>query len=155
MTGARKAMCGRTMKFAGAAKLPVVFVVNNKQWVFGAAQVADGIADTGAKPSQLDFAASRSTATTFLPCAVAAAAIASARAGEGPRLIEAVIHRHGGHTTADDASRYRRNKKSRRPGSRNRSCMSYQNRTVSASTVNLTFDRSAKGALTTMGWFCR
>ena len=34
-------------------------------------------------------------------------AIAAARAGEGPRLIEAVTYRLGDHTTADDASRYR------------------------------------------------
>ena len=35
------------------------------------------------------------------------AAIASARTGEGPRLIEAVTYRLSDHTTADDASRYR------------------------------------------------
>jgi 2-oxoisovalerate dehydrogenase E1 component alpha subunit len=34
-------------------------------------------------------------------------AIAAARAGEGPRLIQAVTYRLGDHTTADDASRYR------------------------------------------------
>ena len=39
--------------------------------------------------------------------AAAAAAIASARAGEGPCLIEAVTYRLGDHTTADDAARYR------------------------------------------------
>ena len=33
--------------------------------------------------------------------------MAAARAGEGPRLIEAVTYRLGDHTTADDASRYR------------------------------------------------
>jgi 2-oxoisovalerate dehydrogenase E1 component subunit alpha len=35
------------------------------------------------------------------------AALAHARAGEGPRLIEALTYRLGDHTTADDAARYR------------------------------------------------
>ncbi|MGH7248546.1 MAG: thiamine pyrophosphate-dependent enzyme, partial [Pseudomonadota bacterium] len=43
----------------------------------------------------------------FAVRAAADAAIASARAGKGPRLIEAVSYRLGDHTTADDASRYR------------------------------------------------
>src|SRR5207302_5950376 len=34
-------------------------------------------------------------------------ALAAARAGDGPRLIEAVTYRLGDHTTADDAARYR------------------------------------------------
>jgi hypothetical protein len=34
-------------------------------------------------------------------------AIAAARSGDGPRLIEAVTYRLGDHTTADDAARYR------------------------------------------------
>jgi pyruvate dehydrogenase E1 component alpha subunit len=39
--------------------------------------------------------------------AAAADAIAAARDGRGPRLIEAVTYRLGDHTTADDAARYR------------------------------------------------
>ena len=39
--------------------------------------------------------------------AAAEEAIAAARDGKGPRLIEAVTYRLGDHTTADDASRYR------------------------------------------------
>jgi pyruvate dehydrogenase E1 component alpha subunit len=39
--------------------------------------------------------------------AAADEAIAAARNGEGPRLIEAVTYRLGDHTTADDAGRYR------------------------------------------------
>jgi 2-oxoisovalerate dehydrogenase E1 component alpha subunit len=34
-------------------------------------------------------------------------AVARARAGKGPTLIEAVTYRFGPHTTADDATRYR------------------------------------------------
>src|SRR5262249_18046969 len=39
--------------------------------------------------------------------AAAEDAIAQARAGAGPRLIEAVTYRLSDHTTADDAARYR------------------------------------------------
>jgi pyruvate dehydrogenase E1 component alpha subunit len=39
--------------------------------------------------------------------AAAQAAIAQARAGGGPRLIEAMTYRLSDHTTADDAARYR------------------------------------------------
>jgi pyruvate dehydrogenase E1 component alpha subunit len=39
--------------------------------------------------------------------AAAEEAIAAARDGKGPRLIEAVAYRLGDHTTSDDASRYR------------------------------------------------
>src|SRR3974377_130999 len=42
-----------------------------------------------------------------LPSAAGHGACAPARAGDGPRLIEAVTYRLGDHTTADDASRYR------------------------------------------------
>ena len=39
--------------------------------------------------------------------AAALDAIGHARAGQGPRLIEAITYRLGDHTTADDAGRYR------------------------------------------------
>jgi pyruvate dehydrogenase E1 component alpha subunit len=39
--------------------------------------------------------------------AAAEEAIAAARGGKGPRLIEALTYRLGDHTTADDAARYR------------------------------------------------
>src|SRR5262249_28255434 len=39
--------------------------------------------------------------------AAAEGAIAAARVGKGPYLIEAVTYRLGDHTTADDAARYR------------------------------------------------
>ena len=37
-------------------------------------------------------------------------ALASARRGDGPTVIEAVTYRLSDHTTADDATRYRRDK---------------------------------------------
>jgi TPP-dependent pyruvate/acetoin dehydrogenase alpha subunit len=43
----------------------------------------------------------------FAVWVAAAEALARARSGGGPTLIEAVTYRIGDHTTADDASRYR------------------------------------------------
>src|SRR5207253_581584 len=40
-------------------------------------------------------------------CAAPVAAVARARAGEGPTLIEAITYRVSFHNTTDDASRYR------------------------------------------------
>ena len=75
----------------------------------GAAQAADGVARRWRRrPSPRASRASRSTATTSLRCATAVEqAIAAARSGQGPRLIEALTYRLGDHTTADDAARYR------------------------------------------------
>jgi 2-oxoisovalerate dehydrogenase E1 component alpha subunit len=97
------------MNFAGVWKLPVVFVVNNNQWAISVplkrqtasetlAQKAIAAGFTGEQVDGNDVIAVR---------AAAEEAIAAARAGEGPRLIEAVTYRLGDHTTADDAARYR------------------------------------------------
>jgi pyruvate dehydrogenase E1 component alpha subunit len=97
------------MNFAGVWKLPVVFVVNNNQWAISVplrrqtasqtlAQKAIAAGFSGEQVDGNDVIAVRAAVDT---------AIAAARAGEGPRLIEAVTYRLGDHTTADDASRYR------------------------------------------------
>jgi 2-oxoisovalerate dehydrogenase E1 component subunit alpha len=97
------------MNFAGVWKLPVVFVVNNNQWAISVplklqtasetlAQKAIAAGFTGEQVDGNDIIAVRAAADE---------AIAAARAGEGPRLIEALTYRLGDHTTADDAARYR------------------------------------------------
>lgn len=97
------------MNFAGVWKLPLVFVVNNNQWAISVplklqtasqtlAQKAIAAGMMGEQVDGSDVIAVRASVE---------AAIAAARAGEGPRLIEAVAYRLGDHTTADDASRYR------------------------------------------------
>jgi 2-oxoisovalerate dehydrogenase E1 component alpha subunit len=97
------------MNFAGVWKLPVVFVANNNQWAISVplklqtasqtlAQKAIAAGFPGEQVNGSDVIAVRASAS---------AAITAARAGEGPRLIEAVAYRLGDHTTADDASRYR------------------------------------------------
>jgi len=97
------------MNFAGIWKLPVVFMVNNNQWAISVplkrqtatqtlAQKAIAAGFCGEQVDGNDVVAVRAAVDV---------AIAAARAGEGPRLIEAVTYRLGDHTTADDASRYR------------------------------------------------
>lgn len=97
------------MNFAGVHRLPVVFVVNNNQWAISVplarqtasqtlAQKAIAAGIAGEQADGNDVVAVRASAE---------AALARARAGEGPTLIEAVTYRLGDHTTADDASRYR------------------------------------------------
>ena len=97
------------MNFAALHKLPVVFVVNNNGWAIsvplrlqtGAATLAQKAIAAGMPGEQVDgndIVAVRASV---------AEALAAARAGSGPCLIEALTYRLGDHTTADDARRYR------------------------------------------------
>ena len=97
------------MNFAGVHKLPLLFVANNNQWAISVplklqtasqtlAQKAIAAGCTGEQVDGNDVIAVR---------AAAEEAIAQARAGGGPRLIEALTYRLSDHTTADDAARYR------------------------------------------------
>jgi 2-oxoisovalerate dehydrogenase E1 component alpha subunit len=97
------------MNFAGVQHLPLVFVVNNNQWAISVplklqtraetlAQKAIAAGFPGEQVDGNDVIAVRQTVEQ---------AIAAARDGGGPRLIEAVTYRLGDHTTADDAARYR------------------------------------------------
>ncbi len=97
------------LNIAGVWRLPAVFVINNNQWAISVpvsrqtaahtlAQKAVAAGIPGERVDGNDVIAVR---------AVVEQAIAKARAGEGPSLIEAVTYRLGDHTTSDDASRYR------------------------------------------------
>jgi pyruvate dehydrogenase E1 component alpha subunit len=98
------------LNMAGVWKAPAVFVVNNNQWAISVplgrqtavqalSQKAVAAGIRGEQVDGNDVVAVR---------AVVEHAVAGARAGDGPSLIEAVTYRLGDHTTADDASRYRR-----------------------------------------------
>lgn len=97
------------MNFAAIHKLPVVFVVNNNNWAISVplklqtatatlAQKAVAVGMPGEQVDGNDVIAVRARTED---------AIAAARAGNGPTLIEALTYRLGDHTTADDARRYR------------------------------------------------
>nr|YP_009393324.1 pyruvate dehydrogenase E1 component alpha subunit [Symphyocladiella dendroidea]ARW61886.1 pyruvate dehydrogenase E1 component alpha subunit [Symphyocladiella dendroidea] len=84
-------------------KLPIVFVVENNQWAIGMAhhrstslpeihQKAQAFGLPGIEVDGMDVLAIRSVART---------AIARARLGKGPTLIEALTYRFRGHSLAD------------------------------------------------------
>lgn len=94
---------------AGVWQLPLVTVIVNNQWAISVPRRIQTAAETlaqkgiaaGVKSLQVD--GNDVIAMTH----VMTEAIARARAGDGPTLIEAVTYRLHDHTTADDARRYR------------------------------------------------
>jgi len=98
------------MNFAGVYRAPVVFLCQNNGWAISMsrdqqtasatiAQKADAYGMPGVQVDGNDVLA------VYRACATA---VTRARAGEGATLVEALTYRIGPHTTADDASRYRR-----------------------------------------------
>jgi 2-oxoisovalerate dehydrogenase E1 component alpha subunit len=97
------------MNFAGVHKLPVVFVANNNQWAISVPLKLQTASETLAqKAIAAGFAGEQVDGNDVIAVRAAAEdAIGEARAGAGPRLIEALTYRLSDHTTADDAARYR------------------------------------------------
>jgi len=98
------------LNLAGARALPVVFVIVNNKWAISVpiesqtatrtlAQKAIAAGIPGVQVDGNDIVAVRH---------IVSEALATARRGGGPTVIEAVTYRLSDHTTADDASRYRR-----------------------------------------------
>jgi pyruvate dehydrogenase E1 component alpha subunit len=98
-----------SMNYAGVRRLPVVYVVNNNQWAISVPRSAQSAAATlaqkaisaGIRGEQVD---GNDVLAVRL---VMSEAVARARSGAGPSLVEALTYRLTDHTTADDASRYR------------------------------------------------
>ena len=97
------------MNAAGVWKLPVVFVVSNNQWAISVPRGAQSAAQTLAqKAIAAGIPSSQVDGNDLIAVRYAMdEALARARAGGGPTLIEALTYRLSDHTTADDASRYR------------------------------------------------
>jgi len=97
------------MNLAGVWRLPVVFVINNNQWAISVPRSAQTAAETLAqKAIAAGFPGVQVDGNDVIAVRhEVEAAIARARSGAGPTLVEAVTYRLGDHTTADDASRYR------------------------------------------------
>ncbi|RDD61183.1 pyruvate dehydrogenase (acetyl-transferring) E1 component subunit alpha [Ferruginivarius sediminum] len=97
------------INMAGVWHVPAVFVVSNNRYAISvplrrqtaAQSLAQKAVAAGIPGEQVD-----GNDVLAVRHAVARA-VARARAGEGPSLIEALTYRLGDHTTADDASRYR------------------------------------------------
>ncbi|MBI3513062.1 MAG: pyruvate dehydrogenase (acetyl-transferring) E1 component subunit alpha [Proteobacteria bacterium] len=98
------------LNVAGVWLLPAVFLISNNQWAISVPRARQSAAETLA---QKGIAAG-------LPCIqvdgndviamrdTVGRALQRARAGAGASVVEALTYRLGDHTTADDASRYRK-----------------------------------------------
>lgn len=97
------------INLAGVVRAPVVFFCQNNGYAISvpfrlqtaAATIAERAPGLGVRGERVD-----GNDALAVHLAVAEA-LARARAGEGPTLIEAVTYRQGPHTTSDDPGRYR------------------------------------------------
>jgi pyruvate dehydrogenase E1 component alpha subunit len=97
------------MNFAGVHKLPLVFVINNNQWAISVPlKLQTACATLAQKAIAAGFEGEQVDGNDAIAVRAAAEeALAAARSGQGPCLVEALTYRLGDHTTADDAARYR------------------------------------------------
>jgi 2-oxoisovalerate dehydrogenase E1 component alpha subunit len=94
--------------FAASFEVPVVFFCQNNQWAISepvALQSHTSITQRGEGFGVPSIQVDGNDVLAVL--AVTRHALARARAGLGPMLIEAVTYRMGPHTTSDDPTRYR------------------------------------------------
>ena len=92
------------LNFAAVWKLPVIFVCENNLWMeytrtSDVTAVSHPAADRASAYGLESILVDGNDADAVFD--VAARALARARAGEGPSLIEAATYRHGGHSRAD------------------------------------------------------
>ncbi|TAM12241.1 MAG: pyruvate dehydrogenase (acetyl-transferring) E1 component subunit alpha [Nevskiaceae bacterium] len=94
---------------AGVWKLPVVFVIINNQWAISLPRSRQCAAVTLAQKGLAGGIVGEQVDGNDLiaTCHVIETALARARSGAGPQLVEALTYRLADHTTADDARRYR------------------------------------------------
>ena len=94
---------------AGSWKLPLIYLVTNNQWAISVPRKAQTAAQTLAQKAIAAGVEGLQVDGNDVIAVKDALdqALAKARAGGGPALIEAVTYRLSDHTTADDASRYR------------------------------------------------
>ncbi|MFZ5469309.1 MAG: thiamine pyrophosphate-dependent dehydrogenase E1 component subunit alpha [Myxococcota bacterium] len=97
------------MNFAGVFQVPVVFVCQNNHWSIsvptGRQTASESIA---IKAKAYGFPGVKIDGNDLESVyAAAAEAVARARAGKGPTLIEAETYRMGAHSSSDDPTRYR------------------------------------------------
>jgi pyruvate dehydrogenase E1 component alpha subunit len=97
------------MNFAGVFKAPVVLVCQNNGWAISVPRARQTASETLAQKAQAYGMPGRLIDGNDVLAVYreACAALARARAGEGPTMIEAMTYRIGPHTTSDDPTRYR------------------------------------------------
>ena len=97
------------LNIAGVWRLPLVFVINNNRWAISVPVSQQTAAETLAqKAIAAGIEGEQVDGNDVIAVREAVArAVAKARSGRGPHLIEALTYRLSDHTTADDARRYR------------------------------------------------
>ncbi|EIV95011.1 thiamine pyrophosphate-dependent dehydrogenase E1 component subunit alpha [Frankia sp. QA3] len=94
--------------WASVFAAPVVFFCQNNQWAISEPARRQSRTEIFHRATGFGFPSVRVDGNDVLAClAVTRWALATARAGRGPVLVEAVTYRMGAHTTADDPTRYR------------------------------------------------
>ncbi len=107
--GTSKGDVYEAMNMAGSWQAPLVIVVNDNQWAISVPRARQTAAQTLAQKAIAAGIEGRQVDGNDVIAVHDAAlqALAKARRGDGPTLIEALSYRLGDHTTADDATRYR------------------------------------------------
>ncbi len=97
------------LNFAGVFRAPVVFVCQNNQFAISVPLARQTVSESIAiKAEAYGFPGVRVDGNDILAVyRVTHEAVARARSGGGPTLIEAVTYRRGGHSSSDDPGRYR------------------------------------------------
>jgi pyruvate dehydrogenase E1 component alpha subunit/2-oxoisovalerate dehydrogenase E1 component alpha subunit len=95
--------------FAGVFKLPIVFFCQNNQWAISVPLSRQTASESIAiKARAYGFPGVQVDGNDILAVVSATReAVERARSGGGPTLVEAVTFRMGGHSSSDDATRYR------------------------------------------------
>jgi pyruvate dehydrogenase E1 component alpha subunit len=103
------------LNFAGVFRLPVIFFCQNNQYAISVPFSRQTATETVAeKAAAYAIRGVRVDGNDVLAVfTVMKQAVERARTGKGSTLIEAVTYRHGAHTTADDAERYREREETR------------------------------------------
>src|SRR5262245_246043 len=101
--------CQEALNFAGVFGVPLVFVCVNNQWAISVPRARQTRARSIAqKAVAYGFPGVQVDGNDLLAVyAATRVAVDRAREGGGPTLIEAVTYRLGGHSTADDPTKYR------------------------------------------------
>ncbi len=96
------------LNLAGVRKAPVIFLLKNNGWAISTPVAKQTAAATFAARAEGYGIAGESVDGNdlFAMHDACSRAVARARAGEGPTLIEARTHRMGPHNTSDDPTRY-------------------------------------------------
>lgn len=96
--------------FASSYNTPQVFFLQNNHWAISVPVTRQSRSPLYLRGTGFGIPSVQIDGNDVLASyAVTAASLDAARAGEGPRFIEALTYRMGAHTTSDDPTKYREN----------------------------------------------